>query len=93
MNFCRKELSYQLANIKFGYLNLPIFVCLIECFTYMVNSCGHVGKVSYLTTLFLGKLLRGSLPELSAHSFTVTYQLALHESAEGGFIFSMKDDL
>ena len=35
----------------------------------IMNSCGHVGTVSYLTTLFMGKPPGGSLPVLSAHSF------------------------
>ena len=35
----------------------------------MVNSQGHVGTVSYLTTQFLGKPPGGSLPVLSTHSF------------------------
>ena len=50
----------------------------------MVNSWGHVGKVSYLTTLFLGKPPppEGSLPVLSAHSFTSNWQLVLPESAK-----------
>ena len=43
--------------------------------------------VSYLTTMFLGKTLRGSLQVFSAHSFTSNYQLALLESAEEGKIF------
>ena len=34
-----------------------------------IQQQGHVGLVSYLITLFLGKLLGGSLPVLSVHSF------------------------
>ena len=47
--------------------------------------------VSYLTTLFLGKPPRGSLPVLSAHSFASNPQLALLESAEEGNYFSRKE--
>ena len=49
--------------------------------------------VSYLTTLFLGKPPRGSLPVLSAHSFDSNQQLALLESAEEGNYLSMKEPM
>ena len=45
----------------------------------MVNSCSHVGTVSYLTTLCLGKSHRGSLPVLSDNSSPVTDNLATEE--------------
>ena len=57
----------------------------------MVNSRGHVGTVSYLTTLFLGKPPGGSLLVLSAHSFASNLQLALLESAEEENYFSTKE--
>ena len=66
------------------------FVCLISCFMSMVNHRGHVGMISYLTTLFLSKPPGGSLPVFSAHSFTLTDNLnqwkrekILHEKLEG----------
>ena len=49
--------------------NIWSFVCLISCFMSTVNSLGHIGTISYLTTLFLGMPPGGSLPVLSAHSF------------------------
>ena len=45
------------------------FYVLIYCFTSTVSSWCHVGTVSYLTTLFLGKSPVGSLLVSSAHSF------------------------
>ena len=47
--------------------------------------------VSNLTTLFLGKPHRGSLPVLSVHSFASDLQLALYESAEKGKTFPRKN--
>ena len=56
----------------------------------MVNSCVHVGTVSYLTTLFLGKSPGGSLPVLSAHSFASNLQLAFLNQGNRE-IFSMQE--
>ena len=56
----------------------------------MVNSCVHVGTVSYLTTLFLGKSPGGRLPVLSAHSFASNLQLAFLNQRKRE-IFSMQE--
>ena len=50
--------------------NLNSFCVLICCFTFMLNSCGHVGAVSYVATLLLGKSPGGSLLVFSVHSFS-----------------------
>ena len=52
----------QQTTIKEGILVIRknLFDCLICCFTITVNSGGHVGMVSYLTTLILGKTPGGS---------------------------------
>ena len=53
-------------RLCFHYID---FFYLIKCFTSTINSGGHVGTVSYLTTLFLGKPPGGSLLISSTHSF------------------------
>ena len=58
-----------------------------------VNSRGHVGTVSYLTTLFLGKPSRGSLPILNAHSFTSNRPFAFLVSAERNISITLKNVL
>ena len=69
--------------------------CLFGLLLYVhgkpLRSC-HVKTVSYLITLFLGKMFKcktpgGSLPALSAHSIVSNGQIALLESAEKGFFF------
>ena len=57
----------------------------------MVNSCGNVGMVSFLTTPFLGKPSRDSLPVFSTHYLTSNLQLALRESAEEKKHFQRKN--
>ena len=42
-----------------------LFVCLVCCFTFMVNGSGHVGTVSNLNTLFPGKTSKYSASILS----------------------------
>ena len=44
--------------------------CLLDLMLYILGKgWGHVGTVSYLTTLFLGKPPGGSLPVLSGPYF------------------------
>ena len=64
--------------------SLDSFYVLMCCFTSSVSSWGHVGTVSYLTTLFLSKYPGGSLPVLSVHSFASSWLLAFLKSAEKG---------
>ena len=63
--------------------------CLFDLMLYVRGK--HFGMVSYITTLFLGKPLGGSLPVLSANSLASNLQLALLESAEKGNYFSTKE--
>ena len=49
--------------------SFDFFYVLICCFTSTVSSWCHVGTVTYLTTLFLGKSPVGSLIMYSVHSF------------------------
>ena len=51
----------------------------------MLELCG------YLTTLFLGKPPRGSLPVYSALSFASNWQLALVEPGKGENLFPHKN--
>ena len=59
----------MLTEANGGYKKFGFLLCLVCCFTSMVNSWGHVGAVSYVTTLLLGKSFGGSLLVISAHSF------------------------
>ena len=57
--------------------NQFLFVAL-----FTVSSQGHVGTISYLSTLTLDKPHRGSLPVFIAQSFGSNCLLAHFESAE-----------
>ena len=72
-NYLHHFLSFKLNKyasmiIFASIFNVKLIVCLACCFMSTEISLHHLGIVSYLNTLLMGKLPGGSLPVLSAYS-------------------------